>query len=183
MRNVLKYLHNYVQKLKTNIQCKTTGIIININKNKMLTYLQPFLGRKPINGNSKCFKILESSCLPQSQVKQDRPRSDCFCRSSLIMVFPVCFSDEHFVNLTLMKTEREKCSNFRTFTVHHKTVQAKMRCYHYAASPQGLHYLPKQEGHKVLDCSPEPNSKHKNPQSPQSKLHCIQLNIRFYHCH
>ena len=28
--------------------------------------------------------------------KQGRPRSDCFC--SLIRVFPVCFSDKHFVS-------------------------------------------------------------------------------------
>ena len=30
--------------------------------------------------------------------KQRRPRSDCFCRSSLIWVFTVCYSDKHFVN-------------------------------------------------------------------------------------
>ena len=30
--------------------------------------------------------------------KQCRPRSDCFWRSSLIRVFPVCYSDQHFVN-------------------------------------------------------------------------------------
>ena len=30
--------------------------------------------------------------------KQHRPRSDCFWRSSLIRVFPVCYSDKHFVN-------------------------------------------------------------------------------------
>ena len=30
--------------------------------------------------------------------KQGRPRSDCFFRSSLIRVFPVCYSDKHTVN-------------------------------------------------------------------------------------
>ena len=29
---------------------------------------------------------------------QCRPRSDCFWRSSLIRVFPVCYSDKHFLN-------------------------------------------------------------------------------------
>ena len=30
--------------------------------------------------------------------KQHRPRSDCFFRSSLIRVNPVCYFDEDFVN-------------------------------------------------------------------------------------
>ena len=30
--------------------------------------------------------------------KQQRPRSDCFWRSSLIGVFPACYWDNHFVN-------------------------------------------------------------------------------------
>ena len=30
--------------------------------------------------------------------KQDRPRSDCFWRSILIRVFPVCYCDMHFVS-------------------------------------------------------------------------------------
>ena len=30
--------------------------------------------------------------------KQGRSRSDCFWRSSLIVVFPICYPDNHFVN-------------------------------------------------------------------------------------
>ena len=30
--------------------------------------------------------------------KQDRPRSDCFYRSSLIRVFPVCCFDKYFAD-------------------------------------------------------------------------------------
>ena len=33
--------------------------------------------------------------------KQRRPRSDCFWRSSLIRVFPVCYSDKYFVNSSI----------------------------------------------------------------------------------
>ena len=40
---------------------------------------------------SKCSKILSTSCLLKGIVKQCRPRSDCFFRSSLIQVFPVCY--------------------------------------------------------------------------------------------
>ena len=44
--------------------------------------------------------------------KQVRPRSDCFWRSSLIRVFPVCYSDKHFVNsrnmVTLRKEEQKR---------------------------------------------------------------------------
>ena len=38
-----------------------------------------------------CHKILD---------KQSRPRSDYFCRSSLIKDFPVCFSVKHFVSFS-----------------------------------------------------------------------------------
>ena len=54
--------------------------------------------------------------------KQFRPRSDCFMRSSLIRVFPVCYSDKHFVNspdnLHFIGEQKEKCSKFRTFTLY-----------------------------------------------------------------
>ena len=46
--------------------------------------------------------------------KQRRPKSDCFRRSSLIRVFPVCYSDKYFAfpalttNISL-RTGREKC--------------------------------------------------------------------------
>ena len=36
-----------------------------------------------------CQKVLDKQC---------RPRSDCFWWSSLIRVFPVCYSDKHFMN-------------------------------------------------------------------------------------
>ena len=47
--------------------------------------------------------------------QQSRPRSDCFWSSSLIWVFPVCYSDKHFCDFQPWKqtfylgTEREKC--------------------------------------------------------------------------
>ena len=47
----------------------------------------------------KCSKILRASCLPKKGLdKQHRLRLDCFQRSSLIRVFPVCYSDKHLVN-------------------------------------------------------------------------------------
>ena len=53
---------------------------------------------------------------------QGRPRSDCFFRSSLIRVFPVCYSCKCFVNSSvdnqyIFENKREKC-NFRKFTVN-----------------------------------------------------------------
>ena len=44
----------------------------------------------------KCSKILNASCLPKNLDKQHWPRSECSWRSSLIRVFPVCYSDKHF---------------------------------------------------------------------------------------
>ena len=32
--------------------------------------------------------------------KHGRPKSDCFFRSSLIRVFPVCLTEKHFVNFS-----------------------------------------------------------------------------------
>ena len=52
--------------------------------------------------------------------KQPGPKSDCFIwRSSLIRVFPVCYSDRHFCELQplYLRTERESVWNFRTFTI------------------------------------------------------------------
>ena len=54
---------------------KPEGIIITLNVQNYLILVA-------------CQKVLD---------KQDRPRSDCFWRSSLIRVFPVCYSDKHFV--------------------------------------------------------------------------------------
>ena len=53
---------------------------------------------------ARCSKILNTSCLPKrprDSEKQHRPRSDCFWKSSLNRVFPVCYSDKHFVNPAL----------------------------------------------------------------------------------
>ena len=37
-------------------------------------------------------------CPPPSGSALGSPRSDCFCQSILIRVFPVCYSDNHYVN-------------------------------------------------------------------------------------
>ena len=66
--------------------------------------------------------LVGSSCLPK-QPKQHTPRSDCFCRRSLIRVFPVCYSDIHFVNSSLdnqhftWEQKQKSVHNFRTFIV------------------------------------------------------------------
>ena len=44
--------------------------------------------------------FFNTSYLPKRLDKQHRPRSDCFCRSSLIRVFPVCYSDNRLVNFS-----------------------------------------------------------------------------------
>ena len=57
----------------------------------------------------ECSKISNTSPLLKSQDKQCRPRSDCFWRSSLIIVFPDCYSDKHFMNSSPdNQPEREK---------------------------------------------------------------------------
>ena len=64
---------------------------------------------------SICSKILSTSCLPNGLDKQHRPRIDCFCKSSLINVFPVCYSDKHVMNFNPVlehRTETEKFSKF-----------------------------------------------------------------------
>ena len=69
-------------------------------------------------------KILNTIVCQKSLDKQCRPRSDCFFRSSLIRVFPVCYSDEHFwisnpENQHFICKQKEKSAkNFRTFTVY-----------------------------------------------------------------
>ena len=40
--------------------------------------------------------VSNTSCLLNGIDKQGIPRSDCFWRSSLIRIFPVCYSDRHF---------------------------------------------------------------------------------------
>ena len=74
--------------------------------------------------------------------KQARPRSDCFWRSHLIRVFPVCYSDKQFVNHALINInffENRKRSvwNFRIFTV----------CSHYQ------HYYYRQNHWIIIDQS------------------------------
>ena len=55
--------------------------------------------------------------------KQCRPRSDCFFRSSLNRVFPVCYSDKHFVTScphnqhSIFEQKLKSVGNFRKFTI------------------------------------------------------------------
>ena len=55
--------------------------------------------------------------------KQWRPRSDCFWRSSLIRVFPDCYSDNHFVDSKIdnqhfiWEQSKGSVQNFKTYTV------------------------------------------------------------------
>ena len=56
---------------------------------------------------------------PKGLDKQDRPSSDCFWGSSLIRVFPVCYSDKQFLkefqpwlSRFYLRTERKKVWNF-----------------------------------------------------------------------
>ena len=57
--------------------------------------------------------------------KQGRPRSDCFCfwRSSLIRVFPVCYSYKQFVNFSpenhhfIWEQKEKSVWNIRTFNI------------------------------------------------------------------
>ena len=68
-------------------------------------------------------KILITSCLQKGIDKQCRPRSDCFFRSSPIRVFPVCSSDKHFKNSSLVNNhfigepKENSVPNFRNFTI------------------------------------------------------------------
>ena len=76
------------------------------------------------------------ACL-NSLFKQCRPRSDCFWRSSLIRVVPVCYSQHLFCKFQpwkrtfYLRTEREKCLKFLNiyFTVctFYPEVSTKMR--------------------------------------------------------
>ena len=73
-----------------------------------------------LSGNytyGKCSKISNTSCVPKRlrQTVQIQIR-----RSSLIRIFPVCFSDNHSWKLTFyLRTEREKCSKF--YKIYHYT--------------------------------------------------------------
>ena len=68
----------------------------------------------------KYSKISNMSCLLKKGIdKRRRPRSDCFWTSSLTRVFPVCYSDNYFMNSSrdyhFIKMEnfiREKCLKF-----------------------------------------------------------------------
>ena len=46
--------------------------------------------------------ILQTLINQRDIYKQCKSRSDCFFRSSLIRVFPVCYSDQHLLILTLI---------------------------------------------------------------------------------
>ena len=56
-------------------------------------------------GRKATKQTIDTSCLQKDIDKQCRPRSDCFWRSSLIRVFPVCYSDKHFVTSSLEKQD------------------------------------------------------------------------------
>ena len=55
--------------------------------------------------------------------KQQRPRSDCFPRSSLIWVFPACYWDNHFVDsspdsqLFIREQNEKSVRKFRTIII------------------------------------------------------------------
>ena len=64
-----------------------------------------------------------TSCLPirSRQTVQTQIRLPV-CRSSLIRVFPVCYSDKHIVNFSpenqYFENRKRKVWNFRKFTIH-----------------------------------------------------------------
>ena len=79
------------------------GNLKNVNTHKIYTihHLDHMINEPSGIMNVLKFRTIDV-CL-NSLDKQCRPRSDCFFRSSLIRVFPVCYSDKHFVNSSLEK--------------------------------------------------------------------------------
>ena len=73
----------------------------------------------------RSYKIWTKVSCQKGQEKQWRPWSDCFLRSSLIRVFPVCYSDKYFVNLSpeihhfTWEQKEKSVRNFRKFTITH----------------------------------------------------------------
>ena len=69
----------------------------------------------------KCSKILILVACQKGLDKKCRPSSDCFWRSSLIMVFPICFSVKYFVNSSpgnqhfIWEQKEKGVRNFRPF--------------------------------------------------------------------
>ena len=63
--------------------------------------------------------------------KQCRPRSDCFLRSSLIRIFPFCYSDRHYVSSSPVNQdfirEWKKCSKFMNIYRTHLSLTMKTR--------------------------------------------------------
>ena len=83
-------------------------------------------GRKGIGGidwwvqssyYGRCSKFWTPVACQKGLDKQRRSRSDCFWRSSLIRIFPVCYSCMHFVNSTLdnQQIENKKRKVFEIF--------------------------------------------------------------------
>ena len=74
----------------------------------------PWLLQSNTHDMVKVLKFWTLVASPNAIDKQCRPRSDCFWRSSLIRVFPVCYSDMYLVNPSpdnphfFLKTESEK---------------------------------------------------------------------------
>ena len=80
-------------------------------RHHVIIYIYNFHSQLEVMADVLNFEQDIDACLKDID-KQSRPRSNCFWRSSLIRVFPVCSSDKHFVNFVniFLRTDREKCS-------------------------------------------------------------------------
>ena len=83
----------------------------------------------------KCSKFWTLFAWQKGIDKQGRPRLDCFWRSSLIRVFPICCSDKKFEfqpwkPTFYLRTETQKCSKFSNiywyiifYRIHHYVIE------------------------------------------------------------
>ena len=88
--------------------CELPGSDVNVEGKS-----RPWMRSKVLSVDVLKFQTLLAcqKCLD----KQCRPRSDCFCRSSLIRVLSVCYIKKHFVTSNPENQHflvSEKCSNF-----------------------------------------------------------------------
>ena len=98
---------------------------------KVRLSLSTYLGGKPWKSSHKILMhtvtVLKFwSLVPcqNSRDKQCRPRSDCFWRSNLIRVFPVCYCDKKFVNSSPDNqyfTWEQKEKSVRNFMIIYRT--------------------------------------------------------------
>ena len=125
--SLLITLHDYLlsaysfQKILSDIPSKRQRAWIQIRTDVMLVLIWVKTVCKGYHQSTfvRSLKISSTSWLPKGLDKQSRPRSDCFWRSSLIRVFPVSYSDKHFVNSSQPwwpTFYREKCLKFTTFS-------------------------------------------------------------------